>query len=572
MSGLVTLSDKITDDQLAEIERAAVQKYPFALIEQGYLDIKTKSGDLVSLRLNPSQQIIYKKILELRKAKKPVRIIILKCRQSGVSTESEAVLYCLSSQQPNRNSLIMADEEDKANYLHEMSKLFQERLEKTQPHLAPTIKKSNEKKLEWEQLHSQIFIEPSRNVAATRAYTYQYAHLSEAAYFRDLAGVLEGLQGVPDYWDTIILIESTANMYGDEFHKLWTKASSGQTEWTPIFLPWFFMSEYSLPLAGEELYPTEGITFDTENGLVDFLKEEKILQAEHRLTLEQLNWRRWAIINRCNGKVKIFRREFPSNPDEAFLFAGGCVFDVQKLKKQKEKNIKPLAIGNLVELDGKVVFRADLQGKFRIYERISPTTQVAIGADAAEGIEQDASCACGINKRTLNTIMTYHSHTTDTDKFAIEMMKMGRYLNDAQVGIESYPSAHGYAVVHDLYKIYGNVFKMVVEHRVTKQQTEKLGWYATERNVQEARAQFVEEIREDATELCCPILIDECLSYIQDPKTGDIGAAKGKHDDMVRARMIAGKLRKLSPAAPLPGTDYGLNSGKKRKRRPYPNE
>ena len=561
---------RLTDQEILESEKMAIEENPLRLLVGNKLFIKTKDGRLIPLCLNPPQQKLFQKILELRRQRIPVRLVVLKCRQTGVSTETEAIIYALTSQQSNRNSLIMADEEDKANYLFEISKLYQEQLEIHEPHLAPPLKKSNEKKLEWEQLHSQILIEPSRNVDATRAYTYQYAHLSEGAYFKNLAGVLEGLQGVPDHWDTMIIIESTANGYGDEFHKAWESAVKGNTAWVALFLAWFEMPEYTMPLANGKVYPLEGVEFDTDGGMNDFVLEENDLCITHKLSQEQLNWRRWAIVNKCNRKIKTFRREYPSTPDEAFLFTGGCVFDTQKLKRQKEKNIKPLAIGNLVELDNKIVFRSDTEGKFRIFEWFNPITKAVVGADAGEGIGQNASAAVALDRATCNTLMTYHSKNTDTDQFAIDLMKMGKFCNNALVGIESYPSAHGYAVVHDLHKIYGNVFKMIIEDKVTKKQTEKLGWYATKRNIQQALDQFIEEVREDATELRDEILIDECLSYAQDPETGDIGAIEGRNDDMVRARIIAGKLRQLYPAsmkyAAHPLHDYGEGIRPKKKK------
>ena len=842
MTGLATLpqADKITDDQLADIERAAIQEYPFALIEQEYLQIKTKAGSLISLKLNPPQKIIYNKIQELRKAKKPARLIILKFRQGGVclspdtkiltanlkwveiddiligqhiiavdenvpggrgkgrrmrtgivekkrdiideafkitmedgrtivatgehrflsrkrnsvetewrhvkdmrigdvfrhitypwgesnyedgwfggmidgegairkiktrrtgydlkltqlpgvvydrmrrymlnngyafreyidkrpyqeggkfsskpvlrleigrmdelfrligktrpsklinklwwqdkalpcrgkgneawikivniefvgrqrmidlqtsnktfiaegivshnSTEIEAILYALTSQQPNRNSLIMADEIDKSNYLFEISKLYQEKLTQTQPHLTPPLKKSNEKKLEWSELHSQIIIDTAKNVDATRAYTYQYVHLSEGAFFPDLAGVLKGLQGVPDYWDTLIAIESTANGYGDEFHKLWTEAIKGHNEWTPIFLGWFIMPEYSLPLAGGEMYPLEGIEFDTDEGLPDFLKEEKTLQATYGLTQEQLNWRRYAIVNKCNRKVSSFREEYPANAEEAFLVTGGCVFDVQKLKKQKEKNTLPLAIGNLVELDHKVVFRPDAQGHFRVYEVPFQGMSCVIGADTAEGIEQDFHAACALDRATNNTIMTCHTNDIDVDQFEIELAKMGKFLNYAVIGPESFPSATGYSVTHGLNKIYGNVFKMILEDEGTKKLVKKLGWYNNKKTRRQAIDQFIEEVREEATELRCPILINQCFTFVQDPDTGKIAAQKNCHDDMVMARIIAGKLRQLYPQTLLQsgriGGDYGIERRaiRRKVKRPTPDQ
>jgi hypothetical protein len=52
------------------------------------------------------------------------------------------------------------------------------------------------------------------------------------------------MQTVPDLPGTeIIIIESTANGFND-FHALWRKAESGESEFLPIFLPWSMDAEY----------------------------------------------------------------------------------------------------------------------------------------------------------------------------------------------------------------------------------------------------------------------------------------------------------------------------------------
>jgi len=561
-----------SDQEILKIENSLASVCPFYLVNEDILDIKNKAGDLVRLRLNAAQQAIDDKIKECRRLHKPARIIILKSRQLGASTYTEALLYSLTSQQSNRNSLIMADEVDKSNYLFEMCKLYQECLETTHPHLAPPLKKSNEKKLEWVGLHSQIIIDTGKNVNATRAYTYQYVHLSEAAFFPDLEAVLKGLQGVPKHEDTVIVVESTANGYGTEFHKLWDEASKGRNDWTPIFLPWFIMPEYSMPLANGEMCNLEGIEFDTEGGERDFLEEEENLRIRYTLTREQLNWRRWVIINDLNRKVISFREEYPANPDEAFLVTGGCIFDTNKLKKQRDKGIKPIAIGNLVEVDDKVEFRNDPQGGFRIFEWPHVVMRCVVGADTSEGIGQDYHAALALDRATYNTVLTFHSNSIDVDQYEIELKKMGRYLNNALIGPESFPSATGYSVTHGLHKIYGNVYRRIVEDKQTNQRTQKLGFYNDKRSRQQAIDQFVEEVRENATELREPILIDECLTFVQDPETGKIAAQTGCKDDMVIARIIAGKLRQLYPLSTknkaYPPSDYGEGPKRKKKRQP----
>lgn len=542
--------------QLLRDEKKYIRAVPFDLIDSEYLHIKTKSGDLIPLRLNTAQKLVYERICQLRAEKKPVRLWILKFRQGGVSTLCEAILYALTSQQENRNSLIMADEVDKSNYLFEILKLYQEKLEEKQPHLAPKLKKSNEKKLEFQKIHSQVIIDTGQNVDAARAYTYQHCHLSETARMPRLREVLDGLlQSIPDHWDTTVLGETTANGLDNEFYTEWQKAKSGESDWIPLFLGWYIMSEYSRPLSpGGELERLVDIQYDTDGGEKDFLKEEELLQRQYNLTNEQLNWRRWCVKNKCGGQVRTFRQEYPTNDEEAFLTSGSCVFDTLKLKNQK-LNASVKAIGTLCEdITGRVIFRKEVNGKFRLFQEIGKDVQAVIGADVAEGIGENECAACALDRRTNNTIMGYLGDT-DPDRFAEDLRLMALYLNKALVAPEN--NSLGYSVCSDLAKTYPKIYK---QELVGDKQ--KAGWTTDKRTRPQMISHLIEEIREDSTELRDPILIDQCLSFIRKPN-GKIEAQEGKQDDYVIARMIAGQLRGLYPFYSRAKSGKDLMGGRK---------
>lgn len=536
------VSSEYSQDELRQLladEKKYVHAIPFDLIDSGYLHIKTKSGDLIPLSLNTAQNTVYERICQLREEKKPVRLWVLKFRQGGISTLSEAIIYSLTSQQENRNSLIMAEIDKKSNYLFEMTKLYQEKLEEKQPHLAPKLKKSNEKKLEFQKIHSQVIVDTGQNVNAAKAYTYQYVHLSEVALFPHLGDVLDGLmQSIPDHWDTIVIGESTANGMDNEFYTEWQKAKKGDTDWIPIFLGWYIMPEYSRSLgSGGKLESLDDIQFDTDGGQADFLKEEELLQRQYNLTNEQLNWRRWCIKNKCRGQVRVFRQEYPANDEEAFLTSGDCVFDTIKLREQKlSASVK--AVGTLYEdITGRIVFRKEVNGKFRIFEEIGKDVQAVIGADVAKGVGLNECAACALDKRTNNTIMGYVGDT-DPDQFAKDLRLMGIYLNMALIAPEN--NNMGFSVCSDLKKIYPNIYIQ----RDGKKET--IGWATDKRTRPELISLLTEEIREDVTGLRDPILIDQCLTFIRKPN-GKIEAQVGKLDDYVFARMIAGMMRDRHP-------------------------
>lgn len=544
-----------------DLEKELIPKYPVALLDRGYMYIKTKEGELIPLKLNTVQRMLLDKILELRKAKKPVRIWVLKFRQGGISTLIEALIYAFTSQQSNRNSLIMADAENKSTHLFDMSKLYHEKLAEHQPHLAPALKKDNAKKLEFEDIHSLINIDTAKNIDAANAFTYQNCHLSECARFRDLKAIMTGLmQAVPMFWDTMVIGETTAQGVDSYFYEEWQKAKSGNSDWIPFFLGWYLMEEYTRPLINGEMEPLTGIVYDTDGGEKDFLIEEFRLTESYKLSKEQLNWRRWKIKNDCQGEVRTFRQEMPADDEEAFLSSGDCVFDKNRLKEQR-KNVTVKAIGNLYEheITKKVTFRPEVNGRWKLYEDVNPKGQYCIGGDTSEGLGLEGTAALGLDKRTNNTIMTYIADT-DPDQFALDLRLMGLFLNGALIAPEN--NSLGYSVCSDLVKIYP---KNKVYSELHQNGQSKIGWTTTTRTRPRMISQLIQEIRENSTELRDLVLIDQALSFVRKPN-GKIEHQDGKKDDVLISRMIAGRLRDLFPYVEVEYHEQRKNVERNRRR------
>ena len=72
------------------------------------LKIRTKSGAVVPFRLNAAQQKLYAVAKRQQDEGKPVRIIILKARQLGFSTLTEALLFHACATRANVNALVVA--------------------------------------------------------------------------------------------------------------------------------------------------------------------------------------------------------------------------------------------------------------------------------------------------------------------------------------------------------------------------------------------------------------------------------------------------------------------------------
>ena len=203
--------------------------------------------------------------------------------------------------------------------------------------LKPQIKKSNAKELVFDNdngtgLKGTIKCMTAGTSGVGRSDTFDNLHLSELAFWQgDVTATLTGLfQAVPNLPDTMIIIESTANGY-EKFKELWDQAVNGDNDFIPLFVAWFELPEYSMPYSGFKL-----------------TKEEEELKELYNLTNDQLEWRRWCIRNNCQGDIDQFKQEYPSNPEEAFLSTGQCIFDKEAIIERLRHVPKPIKQGYFI--------------------------------------------------------------------------------------------------------------------------------------------------------------------------------------------------------------------------------
>ncbi len=543
-----TLS-QLTDKRILQGQKLALEEYPMRLVEGKLLSIKTKDARLIKFNLNNPQKSFLEIIKERLKSGKPVRIWLLKARQSGMSTLTEAILYAYTSQKENVNSLIMADEKEHAKNLFEMSKLYQEKLEEKRPHLVPKLEKSNEIKLSWEGIHSQIIIATADNTTAARSHTYQFVHLSEVAWFRDFDEVMTGLmQSVPSLPETLVIGETTANGM-NFFYDEWTKAVDGGTDWIPVFIPWFALPEYSMPLQDDEFYPIRKIAFSSDMSESKFLIKEKQLQNEFDLTDEQMNWRRWCIVNNCNGDLDRFAQEYPSTWQEAFKMSGSLFFDRRGLARQVKE--RPIMKGEIFHEAMKYEFRELPEGRIKIYEKPVSNEQYIVVTDASEALDQDEASALVLNKRTNATVATVNGQYPPEDLAHIGVM-LANYYNEAELVPEN--KGYGYMVCQHANKVYGNIYKRKRTKSGSTEEMDELGFNTNSVTRPEMLARFGEEVRVCSTILRDPELISQCYSFIikkdKDGNVKKVEAANGKQDGLVICRAIAGQVRFEKPYKP----------------------
>ena len=201
---------------------------------------------------------------------------------------------------------------------------------------------------------------------------------------------------------------------------------------------------------------------------------------------------------------------------------------------------EPIAVGNLYEERGEVQFLEEARGPLRIY--IWPKEHCVLGADVAEGIEEDESAAVILGCEFNETMAAFSSGKIDPDAFADFLAMLGRFYRHPLMGVER--NNVGFSVVSDLLKIYPKqhiYFHYRLDER-RKKKTKKFGWITDQRTRHLMLGHLKQEIREDSTILNDKPLIHQCMQFVNEE--GKPQASEGEKDDLVVARAIAGMMRR----------------------------
>jgi hypothetical protein len=293
------------------------------------LRIRAKDGSIVPLVLNESQIYLDARLNEQKATTGKVRALVLKGRQQGISTYVGGRFYHRVTHHKGLRCFILTHEQDATNNLFGMVDRYHHHC----PALVkPSTSAANAKELFFDRLESGYAVGTAGAKATGRSQTVQLFHGSEVAFWPNAATHFAGVvQAIPDLPGTEIILESTANGMGGEFHERWQQAEKGEGDYIAIFIPWYWQEEYRRPVPS-------GFILDDE---------EQAYQAAYNLDLEQMVWRRAKIAELKDPLL--FKQEYPATAAEAFQMSGHDSYIpadlVLKARKSTCEGIGPLIIG-----------------------------------------------------------------------------------------------------------------------------------------------------------------------------------------------------------------------------------
>lgn len=364
------------------------------------LKIRTKEGYIKSFELNKAQAYINDCIEQQKRETGKVRAIVLKGRQQGCSTFIEGRFFWLVTHHFGIRAFILTHDIEATNNLFEMAQRYYEHCPQV---VRPSIQASNSKELSFSGLDSGYKIGTAGNKFVGRSSTIQLLHGSEVAYWPNASEHAKGiLQAVPNNKNTEVFIESTANGIGNYFHEQWQLAETRQSEFIPIFIPWFWQDEYVM---------TPDANFKAD-------EEEEYLVATFGLTAPQLMWRRYKIMELSVGGldgVRAFMQEYPCHATEAFQTTGEDNFISPKIimaarKMVYDERFGPIIIGvdparfgddrtSICRRQGRIVYGLESYTKKDTMEVVGIVHQIIIKENPAKVCIDIGGLGAGIYDR-----------------------------------------------------------------------------------------------------------------------------------------------------------------------------
>ena len=580
------------EDRLKVIEQFVRLRcrYDFAFWAALYVYIKNKGGgEDVLFRLTRPQRKFVERLEALRKANKPIRIVLLKARQWGGSTTSQLYMAWLQLiHKVGLNSLIIAHQGAGSDEIKDMF----DRMIKAYPismlyKLGETYNE-NESKLVGVGHSGSIHRVPQRNCKikigtaerpdSCRGGDYNLVHLSEVGLWKTTDGkkpediVRSACSGILLKPYTMIVYESTANGTGNFFQREYDAAKRGTSQFEAMFVSWFDIEQYSLSFENEN----EKVDFaiwlwkSRTNGSASSARAEsgKYLWWLWELgaTLEAINW---YVQERAKyNEHAPMASEYPSDDVEAFVHSGERVFDKYKVDEFRASCKPPKYIGD-VYADGdsgkdalkNLRFAEDTQGLLWIWDlpeiddkEIVTNRYLTIVDIGGRSKKADWSVILVIDRLFMleggrpEVVAQWYGHI-DMDILAWKAAQIAAFYDNSLLVIESNTlETHdkerqvdgdlSHFILNQIKDVYPNLYaRKQTEDEIREGLPRKYGFHTNVATKPMIISTLIKVIREhlytERDERC----LDEYVVY-EKKQNGAFGAIIGKHDDLLMTRAI----------------------------------
>lgn len=583
---MLPVTEEARDKVVEEFIRIR-QKHDYPFWAALFAYIKRKGGGTdVLFRLNRPQRKLIKRLEKMRKAGKPIRLILLKARQWGGSTSIQIYMAWLQLvHEVGLNSLIIAHQGTGSDEIKDMF----DRLVKSYPvemlHELGDAYAPNEPKMVGVGKSGSIFRVPQRNCKikigtaerpnSCRGGDYNLVHLSEVGLWKETDGkkpediVRSACSGILLRPYTMIVYESTPNGVGNFFHKEYLAAKKGQSQFEAMFVAWFEIEQYELP------FENEADKYEFAKKLFANRRNEEIKSdREEPGTYHWRLWEKGATLEAIHWYVSERSKytnhgdmasEYPSDDIEAFTYSGRKVFSSEDVEQFRPACRAPRWIGEIYgsadegekAIEG-LRFKKEADGRLFMWHDVEKsddeevTDQYLVIVDVCKGHTKNADFAdiLVLNRQPMMdgeppvVAAEWHGHI-DMDKLAWKAMQVAAYYNNALLVIESNTletnNTKGEAeyiltLIHEVYGRQLYARKQSAED-IRQGLPKKYGYHTNPLTkkvvIYNLKVVIRERLYVEREEAC----LDEYLTYVE-TENNVFEAMEGYHDDRLMTRAI----------------------------------
>ena len=278
-----------TPELLKEYKKCMKNPVYFA---ENYVKVIALDKGLVSFKLYPYQKDMFKHFEENRFN------VVLACRQSGKSISACAYLLWFALFNPEKTIAILAN---KGATAREMLSRITLMLENIPFFLQPGSKALNKGSLEFSN-NSRI-IAAATSGSSIRGMSVNLLYLDEFAFVERAAEFYTSTYPVVSAGkETKVIITSTANGIGNQFHKIWEGAVQGVNEFKSFRVDWWDVPDRDEDWKQQTVANTSQLQFDQEFGNTFFGTGDTLVNADTLLGFRAGKYKKLLE----NGLLKIY--------------------------------------------------------------------------------------------------------------------------------------------------------------------------------------------------------------------------------------------------------------------------
>lgn len=280
-----------------------------------YLRIRTKADAIQPFRLNVPQLYVHRRAEIQMERRGYVRVSLLKARQWGGSSYVQARFYSrIARGGVGLRAFILTHQAAATRNIFAMTRRFYLRQDaRIRPKADLALNHMN-----FPRLDSSYAVATAGSEAVGVGDTIQLFHASEVGLWPSADDHMrDSLQAVPSGAETKrgteVWLESTGRGIGNAFHKNFTYARAGLSDFEALFVPWFWIDEYRAPVVAD----------------LDLSAEDEEYAEFWGLDEEQMQFRYNKIIEMGGGEAGRIRwnTQYPATPEDGFSaeIAGGYI-------------------------------------------------------------------------------------------------------------------------------------------------------------------------------------------------------------------------------------------------------